>query len=130
MLPLGLAAAAALVVLLVQPPANPVQGSPRREVAVTATPAPIAIAPRDAGDPTTVLVWSSVPRATRYRVLVAGEGGDAVLRAETDDTTLAIPDTLSLRAGASYVWKVEAEIGFGRWVASDMVQFTAGRGTR
>jgi len=129
-LPLGVAAAAALVVLLVHSPEHASQPSPRREAAVTAMPAPIALAPRGEVKAATVLLWSSVPRATRYRVLVADQGGDAVLRAETADTTLAIPDSVSLQAGASYVWKVEAEVGFGRWVASEMVPFTRGRGNR
>ena len=126
-LPWGLAAAAVLAVLLVPALDLPTRLGPalHREPAVTTTAPPVAIAPRGEVDSARALVWSAVPRATRYRVVLLDDGGTVVWRAETPDTAVVIPDSVRLRGGAPYFWKVEAETGFDRWVASDLVDFTA-----
>lgn len=128
-LPLRLAAAAVLVALLVPALDLPTRlgPGPLREPAVTTTAAPIAIAPVGAVDSVPALVWSAVPHATRYRATLHSGEGTAVWRTETTDTVAALPDTVRLRPGASYFWKVEAETGFDRWVTSDLVDFTMGR---
>lgn len=126
--PASLAAAAAVALLLVPGLylSSRLDGDRHREPAVTATVAPTAIMPR--GDMNTVreLMWSAVPRASRYRVVLLDHGGTLVWRTETPDTAVSIPDSVRLRAGVPYFWKVEAETGFGRWVASDLVDFVVG----
>jgi len=124
--PLGLAAAAMLAVLLV--PALDVAGwfdsGRHREPAVTTTTPPTAIAPRGGVDVAPALVWSAVPHATRYRVTLVDDAGTALWRSEATDTVAVLPDGVRLRPGSTYFWKVEAETGFDRWVASDLVDFT------
>ena len=122
--PSSLAAAAVLILLLTPgvhlPGRRPLE---YREPAVTTTAAPSAIVPRGEVDAARELMWSAVPRAGRYRVILLDDGGALVWRIETTDTTAAIPDSVRLRTGAPYFWKVEAETGFGRWVASELVDF-------
>lgn len=122
----GLAAAAVLALLLV--PALLVRSrlgeTEFREPAVTTTAPPLAIAPQGDVDTVRTLVWSAVPHAARYRVSLMDGAGTVLWRWETADTLAPLADTLHLRAGASYFWKVEAETGFDRWVASELVDFT------
>ena len=51
------------------------------------------------------LMWRSVPGATSYLVEVVRDGGLAVLRTATPDTSLAWP---SLARGQTYRWRVSA----------------------
>jgi anti-sigma factor RsiW len=122
----ALAAAAVLALLLVPTLQvwNRFDEMAYRESAVTTTAPPVAFAPH--GDVTAVreLVWSAVPHAARYRVMLMDGAGTVLWRWETADTVAALADTVRLRAGAPYFWKVEAETGFDRWVASDLVDFT------
>lgn len=127
-IPIGLAAAAVLAVLLVPALDLPSWFGPtrHREPAVTTTAPPIVIAPRGGVDSVRELVWSAVPHAARYRVTLLDARGTALWRWETADTVAVLPDTVRLRVAASYFWKVEAETGFDRWAASDLVDFTLG----
>jgi hypothetical protein len=127
--PIGLAAAAALILLLT--PSVRLPSRPEfREPAITTTAAPTAIAPRNEVIEARQLIWSAVPRAGRYRVMLLDVGGTLMWRTETADTVASIPDSVRLRAGATYFWKVEAETAYGRWVASDLVDFTVGGPSR
>jgi len=124
-LPMSLAAAAVLVLLLT--PSVHIPGRPEyREPAITTTAAPATISPLGEVGAARELIWSAVPRAGRYRVMLMDDGGTLLWRIETSDTTAAIPDSVRLRTGAQYFWKVEAETGFGRWVASDLIDFVIG----
>lgn len=123
-IPASLAAAAALVLLLTPSIPHPGPGgSEYREPAMTSTSAPSVIAPRGAVAAPLQLVWSAVPRAGRYRVVLLDDAGALIWRAETADTAVTLPDSVRLRAGIPYFWKVDAETQFGRWVASDLVDF-------
>jgi hypothetical protein len=127
-IPASLAAAAAVLVLVVPGVIRSGFFAPdrHREPAVTTTVAPTAIMPRGDMNAVRELMWSAVPRAGRYRVVLLDHGGTLVWRTETPDTAVSIPDSVRLRAGVPYFWKVEAETGFGRWVASDLVDFVVG----
>lgn len=46
--------------------------------------------------------------------------------AEVAGTTAAIPDSVRLVPGPRYLWKVEARIGFDRWSASELIEFSIG----
>ncbi|MBK6781664.1 MAG: hypothetical protein IPG75_19320 [Gemmatimonadetes bacterium] len=68
------------------------------------------------------LVWSRVPGAARYEVLVLGHAGDTLLRQRTTDTIAALPD--GLPAGAPLLWHVTAVRGPADSVRSDPASFT------
>jgi putative zinc finger protein len=122
--------AAAAVVLVVLPWTRPRRTEPEhREATVTTTVAPRAIAPRGSVDAAKAFVWSAVPYADNYRVRVFDSTGTVIWESERGDTVAPLPASLVLRAGRPYYWKVEALTGFDRWVASDLLEFTAGRGS-
>jgi hypothetical protein len=75
-IPLGLAAAAALVLLLLPRGANDGSSGGLREPTDTSAVAPLAIAPRGSVVRVDRLVWSSVPRVERYRVRLYTDEGD------------------------------------------------------
>jgi anti-sigma factor RsiW len=123
------AAAAALALLWVgSRPLREPGLEQHREEAVTTTVAPRPIAPIDTVDRVTALVWSSVPGADRYRVRFFDAEGTVIWEGEDADTVAALPDSLALRAGRPYYWRVEAHTGFDRWVASDLIELVARRG--
>jgi len=124
-LPLGIAAAAAFVLLLWPQSADDRGSTPGlREPTVTTTVAPVPIAPAPGASVVRVdrLVWSSVPRADRYRVRLFGNGS-VLWTVEMADTFVALPDSVVLSPGVPYFWRVEAQTEWRRWVASDLVEF-------
>jgi Putative zinc-finger len=126
--PIGVAAAAAAVLLLVWP--RPVEEPPLspnyREPVVTTTAAPSAIAPRGAIVAASRFVWTTVPHADRYRLTVFDETGSVLWEAQTSDTAAALPESIHLKRGASYFWEIEAQTGWNRWVGSDLIEFSLG----
>lgn len=124
------AAAAALVLLWVGPRAFRQQVEEHRDDAVTMTVAPRAIAPIGPVDAANALIWSSVPYANIYRVRLFDQDGTLLWEREVADTTLPVPDSISLRPQQPYYWRVEAHTGFERWAASDLAEFRVQRGRR
>lgn len=122
-LPLGLAAAAAVLLLLWPRSVQRSDSVPgMREPSPAATQAPGPIAPRGSVARVVQFVWSSVPGVDRYRVrLYDGEGG-VVWTTETSDSVAVLPASVVPAAG-SYFWKVEAQTEWGRWVGSDLTEF-------
>ena len=121
--PLGLAAAAALVLLLV--PRGGGDSGGLREPTVTSTIAPVPIAPAPGASVARVdrLVWSSVPGAERYRLRLYDGEGSTLWTVETADTSVALPDSVTLLQRVPYFWRVEAQAEWMRWAASDLVSF-------
>jgi anti-sigma factor ChrR (cupin superfamily) len=123
--PVGLAAAAALVLLLV--PRNGDDGSTpdMREPTVTSTIAPVPIVPPPGASVARVdrMVWSSVPGAERYRLRLYDGEGSVLWSVETADTSTALPDSVRLTPRVPYFWRVEAQAEWMRWAASDLVSF-------
>ena len=125
------AAAAAVVLLLVsRPPENRAGAAGYREPAITVSPAPVVVAPRTTADTARQFVWTSVPRADRYRLTLFDGTGTVVWEEETTDTTAMVPGGIRLQPGALYLWKVEAQVGWNRWVSSDLVEFSPGAAPR
>ena len=127
--PAGVAVAAAAAVVLVlwtRPAGGPAESSGYREPVVTTSVAPAIVAPRGTAAAAHQLVWTAVPRADRYRLTLFDETGSVVWETQTTDTTALLPDRVRVRTGRSYLWKVEAQTGWNRWVASDLVEFTVG----
>jgi hypothetical protein len=120
------AAAAAVVLLAVWPRTvrEPGVEVTHRESPVTATIAPRAIEPVGTVDSAVALVWTSVPHTDRYRVRLFDARGTVIWERETTDTTINVPATTSLRPGQAYFWKIEAQAGFGRSAATELVEFS------
>jgi anti-sigma factor RsiW len=126
---LPLAAAAAVLVLVVpwsrltqiRQPGQPVL----REPASTTAVAPTVIAPRGPAGGTR-FVWSAVSGADRYRITVFTRDGSVAWETQLAETTVALPETLAtpLAPGARYFWKVEARVGWQRWVSSELTEFS------
>jgi hypothetical protein len=129
-LPLGLAAAAALVLLLVPRSVNDGSTPGLREPTVTSTIAPVPIEPAPGASVARVdrLVWSSVPGAERYRVRLYDGEGSVLWSAETADTAAALPDSVTLQPRVPYFWRVEAQAEWMRWAASDLTSFRINAG--
>jgi hypothetical protein len=127
---LGLAVAAALVLLLM-PRAGDDSSSPGlREPTDTSIHAPLPIAPRGPVARVDQLLWASVPGVERYRVRLYNDEGDVLWTTETADTLVAMPDSVDLAARVTYFWKVEAQTEWRRWAASDLVEFRVGGPSR
>lgn len=125
---IAVGAAAAAVVLLVQP--GPVPGprpSPHRDPPQDASTVVVPRAPLGPTSRPLTVAWSPLNHAKRYRVLVFDAEGTILYRAEATDSALALPDSLGLSPSQSYFWKVEADTGWDRWVSSRLVEFSVGR---
>lgn len=120
-------AAAALAGLIVGPQVlqNASEGGDSvtlRERAITTTAAPRIVEPLGVATLADSLRWTSVPRADLYRVTLWDREGSVVWEGETRDTVLALPEVLAAGRGAILLWDVEARTGWGRWVASELVE--------
>ncbi|HET9709089.1 MAG TPA: zf-HC2 domain-containing protein [Gemmatimonadales bacterium] len=125
-LPLGAAAAAAVLLLVLLPRQREYPEPGSREPAVTTTVAPVAVAPSGTVASAGELVWTAVPHADRYRLTLFDSAGTVLWERQTGDTAASLPDTLRLKRGAPYLWKVEAQTGVNRWVSSELVLFSVG----
>jgi Putative zinc-finger len=126
--PVGIAAAAAaLLLFLWLRPAAPPVGSPEyREPAVTTTISPAVVGPRGVVTVAHEFVWTAVPHADRYRLVLFDDTGRVVWETQTSDTSVLLPDSIELHEAATYLWKVQAQTGWNRWVDSDLVEFSLG----
>lgn len=129
-LPVGLAAAAAVALLLLPGRNDRGADDRRREPSLTATIAPRPLEPRGSVTALPVLRWASVPNADRYRVRVFTADGTVLWESEGVDTVAGLPAGVTLQPEASYYWKVEARTGWDRWVGSDLVEFRLERPVR
>jgi len=92
------------------------------ETAPIGDPAPIS--PRGVASRPTSLRWESVAGADLYRVTLFQSDGRVLYQLEIRDTTVAVPDSVRLTGGNSYLWKVEARTGWDRWTSSPLVDFS------
>jgi len=95
-----------------------------------ASAAPRPISPVGLIDSVPSFLWSSIAEARRYRVRVFDADGNVLWERETADTSLPVPSSSHLEKGRSYFWRVEAETGFDRHVASDLTEFVTRSGPR
>ena len=108
---IGLAAAAAIALVLIRPADVSQQGAPisteRRGIADE--PDQIArVTPAEGAeiiDRTQPLIWHAVDGAT-YRIVIADSSGKPVLQTSTSDTSLVVPEVV--QASGTYYWKVDA----------------------
>jgi hypothetical protein len=120
-------AAAALLLLLVWPRRVDDGGPTHRDPPADAS-APVPIAPIGVVADATTLLWTAVAGADRYRVTLSDAEGRVLYDTQLADTVAALPDSIALISGRSYVWMVEARTGFDRWSTSRLVEFSIGGG--
>lgn len=116
------AIAAVLVgVVLVQPPRR--ESLQHREPAPETANVPGAEAP--IGEVRTVVEfrWAPVASADLYRVTLYNATGDVIWQVDTREIHVAPADMVRLEPGASYLWQVDARVGWDRWVNSELVRF-------
>ena len=70
-----------------------------------------------------VLRWSALPGADLYRVTLYDGTSKVVFEAEAHDTSVGLPDSVTIVPERSYLWKVQARTGIGRWEASELIEF-------
>jgi hypothetical protein len=119
-------AAAAVVLLLLSSPADD-RGPGHRGPPPPPATVPIPRSPLGTFAAVDALQWSSVAGADRYRVTLFDATGRVVYEAERSDTFAALPDSIALEPGATYLWKADARTGFDRWTASPLVEFSIAR---
>jgi hypothetical protein len=118
------AAAAAVILLLAMPSRQDDTAPSHRAPTITAVASPALVSPVGIVADADALRWHRVSGADRYRATLFDDAGAVVYETQTVDTTVVLPETLRLEAGRSYLWKVEARTGWGRWSASDLVEFS------
>jgi hypothetical protein len=124
----GVAAAAVLVLLAW--PAQIEEPSPHRAPPITAAPAPEAVSPVGTVADAPSLGWTAVPGADLYRVTLFDAQGTVLYEADLADTVAILPASLLPARGETYWWQVEARLGFDRWAASELIEFSVAPGTR
>ncbi len=122
-LPIGVAAAAALLLLWPRTADDPGSTDGLREPMDTSVVAPVPIAPRASVARVDRFVWSSVSQVERYRLRLYDDEGGLLWTVETADTLVALADSVVLSPRVTYFWKVEAQTEWRRWAASDLVEF-------
>jgi len=118
--------AAALLLLLVWPRVD--DGVPPHRAPPADASAPVPVSPIGLVADATRLQWTAVVGADRYRVTLSDAAGRMLYETQHGDTVVALPDSIVLVSGRSYVWIVEARTGFDRWSTSRLVEFSIGGG--
>ena len=97
-----------------------------REPVISTTEAPVALAPRGVVSRPVRLVWTQVAFADQYRVTLFDDAGRAIFETQTRDTSTVVPDSIHLDTRQAYFWRMEAQTGWNRWVASELIEFSIG----
>jgi hypothetical protein len=121
---IGIPAAAAAILLLVAMPRPNDDVTPHRAPTITAVSSPVPMSPVGIVAGANILRWSSVTGADRYRTTLFDDVGAVVYETQTADTVVTLPDSVHLTPSRSYLWKVEARTGWGRWSASELIEFS------
>jgi hypothetical protein len=119
---IALAAAAALAIVLVTPELRQELGfDGHRGVSAVSELRPIA--PRGPIAALDLVRWYALAGSERYRVRVFDQEGRIVWEGETTDTILRVPELGDLQTDTPYYWRLEARVGWDRWVSSELVGF-------
>lgn len=122
----GVAAASVLLLLAWPPPLD--EPLPHRALPMTAAPAPEAVSPVGTVAEARSLRWTAAPGADRYRVTLFDAAGTILYETELADTVAVLPDSVLPVPGVTYWWEVEARVGFDRWAASGLIEFSVAGG--
>ena len=122
------AAAAVLLIAILGRQGTVERSSPiHRAPVISAIDQPVAISPLGAGARPEWLRWGAVVGADRYRVTLFHADGRVLYVLELRDTAAAVPDSIGLIPGSSYLWMVEARTGWDRWSSSRLFKFSIAR---
>ena len=127
--PAAAAAAILFLVVLGRQSGDVTTDSTHRAPAIAPPSQPLPIAPLGPTPPPESLRWRSVAGADLYRITLYSSDGSVLYARELRDTAAALPDSVELAPGRSYHWLVEARTGWSRWSASDLFEFSVGRGS-
>jgi hypothetical protein len=122
----GIAAAAALLLVIL--PIQEPEPAPHRSPPITAASAPEAVRPSGPVADASSLRWTPVAGADRYRVALFDAQGGVLFQTEVEGTVAVLPDSALPSPGGTYWWQVEARVGFDRWVASELIEFSVAGG--
>jgi hypothetical protein len=125
--PVAAAAAVLLIAVLGRQGTVGRSSEMHRAPAISAVDQPVAISPLGAGARPEWLRWGAVVGADRYRVTLFHADGHVLYVVELRDTAAALPDSIGLIPGGSYLWMVEARTGWDRWSPSRLFQFAVSR---
>jgi hypothetical protein len=120
------AAAAAAIMLLVAGPLSrrgPEDVIQHRDAQTQVSTVPTPVSPTGLVSDVEHLVWHLVDGADRYRLTLFDAAGVVLWKTATTDTVAALPDSVLLNPGASYLWRLEARVGWDLWDASDLIDF-------
>lgn len=126
----AVAAAAVLAVLLFRPPRLEEPSTLHRSMPITAAPAPRADRPVGPVADARSFHWTAVSGADRYRVTLFNAEGAVLFETEQVGTEAVLPDSVLLAPGETYWWRINARVGFDRWAASDLIEFSITPGPR
>ena len=119
---IGLAAAAALLIVVV--PGNRTSSpEPHRAPSGSDVQGPMPVVPQGRGPRPASFQWHPYPGSARYQVILFDTTGGAIARLETQDTAVALPDSVPLAPSQRYYWRVEGTDDHGRRTGSDLVPF-------
>jgi anti-sigma factor RsiW len=132
LLPFGLAAAAALALMVYRPPVGSRVGAGivRAESAagVPEGVLTIGVVAPAAGDTvlgdSTTLVWASAGVDAAYDATLGTETGSVLWSARTPDTLLVVPEGIRLEPGRTYYWHVDAILPSGISATTRSQSFT------
>ncbi len=118
--------AAAAILLLLALPSRDDDGvaPPHRAPTIAAVSSPVLMSPVGIVAGAETLRWTAVAGADQYRVTLFDAAGAVVYETQTADSAVVLPNSVSLVPGPSYLWKVEARTGWGRWSASELIEFS------
>jgi len=121
---LGVLTAAAAVLVFARPIGERLASSGLRgsHPTITAIDAPELLSPKESSGVPLTFRWSAVPGSDRYRLTMFDASGRVVYGATVTDTILALPDSVAVVPGATYLWKVEARTDVDRWTPSELTE--------
>ena len=76
---------------------------------------------------TSRFTWHPIAGSIGYRVVIKDASGAPVWSGDAADTVLAIPADLRLRAGESYLWRVDGQRADGTTASSAEASFEVAR---
>ena len=119
------AAAAALLFFTVWPQVRSPQTPPsqHRDPPTAGAVGPSVISPVGEATAVRTFMWSRTAGADQYRLTLYANDGEVLWRATTADSLVAPPDSVALRPGQQYLWKVEARVGWDAWESSELTPF-------
>lgn len=118
-----LTAAAAVILLVAVPTIQVNDVGTHRDSPAAVVETPAALSPAGLVSSARRFEWGWIEEADHYRVTLFDSTGTAIWTDGASGTTALLPDTIRLVPSATYLWQVEARIGFDRWLASELQRF-------